>query len=64
MLKEAGKIAEECRVQIRKTRDAVVRKHNWKPRTDGEELEQVYSTPFLYKGRFGTIETLVPEARR
>lgn len=39
LLNTASKTAEETRVQIRKLKDASMRKHKWKPRS--EEGEQV-----------------------
>jgi len=40
LLNTASKIAEDTRVQIRKARDGVVRKNQWKPRTHSKEIDQ------------------------
>ena len=48
LLTTASKTAEDTRVQIRKLKDASMRKHQWKPRSDeGEQVSQLTSHCFL-----------------
>ncbi|KIJ39029.1 hypothetical protein M422DRAFT_230863 [Sphaerobolus stellatus SS14] len=57
----AAKIAEEARIQIRKTRDAVVRKYKWKPRTDEVELEQFQK---LVDNRIKEVDQVLAKAKQ
>jgi ribosome recycling factor len=55
LLNTASKNAEDTRVQIRKTRDAVVRKYKWKSSTDSDEISQVFYPFFFFQGHVSDL---------
>ncbi|KAF8589118.1 ribosome recycling factor, partial [Ramaria rubella] len=59
LLNTASKTAEDTRVQIRKTRDASVRKHKWKPRS--EEIEQFQK---LLDARIKEVDQIIAKAKQ
>ncbi|KAF8512667.1 ribosome recycling factor [Hysterangium stoloniferum] len=61
LLNTASKIAEDTRVQIRKTRDVVARKNSWKPRTHSEEIDRFQK---LCDNRIKEVDQILNKAKQ
>ncbi|KAF8488075.1 ribosome recycling factor [Gautieria morchelliformis] len=59
LLNTASKTSEDTRVQLRKLKDASMRKHKWKPRSDeGEQFQKLCDT------RIKEVDQILTKAKR